>query len=73
MVEKKCFSYKSKASNRVSQCGEHDCGGKKNGDYYEYPSLSHLRMNFDYEENGSKRSFSSKPKASTSCIPMWIT
>ena len=26
----------------VSQCGEHDCStnNKKNGDYYEYPSLS---------------------------------
>ena len=30
---------------RVSQRGEHDCNAnnKKNGDYYEYPSLSHFK------------------------------
>ena len=28
----------------VSQCGERDChaSDKKNGDYFEYPSLSHF-------------------------------
>ena len=41
---KKSFSFKSKASNYVSQCGEHDGSAlnKKNGDYYENQSLSHF-------------------------------
>ena len=30
-------------------------------------------MNFDYKENGGKKSFSCKAKASISCIPMWRT
>ena len=30
--------------------------------------ISH--MNFDYKENGGMKSFSYKPKASMSCIPM---
>ena len=40
---KKGVSCKSKALRSVSQC-EHDCSAnnKKNGDYYEYPSLSHF-------------------------------
>ena len=29
------------------------------------------RMNFDYKENGGKKSFSCKSKASISCIPIW--
>ena len=41
---KESFSCKSKHQYRVSQYGEHDCSAhnKKNGDYYEYPSLPHF-------------------------------
>ena len=44
MVERKAFLANSKHQYRVSQCGEHDCSArnKKNGDFYEYPSLSHF-------------------------------
>ena len=40
----KRFSCKSKASYHVYKWGEHDCSAnnEKNGDYYEYPSLSHF-------------------------------
>ena len=31
------------------------------------------RMNLDYKENGGKKSFSCKSKASISCIPLWRT
>ena len=41
---KKAFLANSKHQYRVSQYGEHDfhANNKRNGDYYEYPSLSHF-------------------------------
>ena len=41
---KKAFLANPKYQYRVSQCGEHDCSAnkKKNGDYFEYQSLSHF-------------------------------
>ena len=41
---KKAFLANPKHQYHVSQCGEHDChaNNKKKGDYYAYPSLSHL-------------------------------
>ena len=41
MVERKAFLPNPKHQYRVSQCEEHVCNAnnKKNGDYYEYPSL----------------------------------
>ena len=41
---KESFSSKSKALIHVCQYEEHDCraDNKKNGDHYEYPSLSHF-------------------------------
>ena len=44
MVERKAFLTNQKHQHRVSQYGEHDCGAnsQKNGDYYEYASLSHF-------------------------------
>ena len=44
MVEIKAFLGKLKDQYRVSQYREHDCNAnnKKNGDYNEYPSLSHF-------------------------------
>ena len=44
MVERKAFPSNQKHQYHVSQCGEHDCSGhnKKNGDYYDYPSLSYF-------------------------------
>ena len=71
MVERKAFLAKSKHQYHVSQLHEHDwsANNKKNGDYEEYPSLSHFTMNFNYKENGEKKSFSGQIKASISCIP----
>ena len=42
IVVRKTFLANPKHQDRVSQYGEHDCNAnnKKNGDYYEYPSLS---------------------------------
>ena len=44
MVERKGFFANPNLPYRASQCGEHDCSfnNKKNGDYYEYLSLSHF-------------------------------
>ena len=44
MVERKAFIANPKHQKRASQCGEQDCSAynKKNGDYYEYPSLSYF-------------------------------
>ena len=44
MVERKAFLANRKDQYHVSQRGEHDCSdhNKKNGDYYEYPSLSYF-------------------------------
>ena len=45
MVERKTFPANTKHQYYVSQSGEHDCSAhnKKNGDCYEYPSLSHFK------------------------------
>ena len=43
---------------------------QKNVDYYEYPSLSRLTNEINYNENGGRKSFSCKSKASTSHIPI---
>ena len=44
MVERKAFLAKPNRQYQVSHYEEHDCSAndKMNGDYYEYPSLSHL-------------------------------
>ena len=44
MVERKVFLANPKHQYRVSQRREHDCSAhnEKNGDYYGYPSLTHL-------------------------------
>ena len=41
---KKAFIANPKHQYRVSGCGDNDCqaNNKKNGDYYEDPSLSHF-------------------------------
>ena len=43
MAERKSFLANPKHQYRVSQWGERDCSAhnEKNGDYYDYPSLSH--------------------------------
>ena len=43
-MESKAFLANPKYEDSASQCGEHDCNAnnKKNGDYYDYPSLSHF-------------------------------
>ena len=45
MVERKVFLTNPKHQYHVSQSEEHDCSAshKNNGDYYEYPSLSHFK------------------------------
>ena len=42
--EKKAILASLKHQHCVSQCGDHDChaNNEKNGDYFEYPSLSHF-------------------------------
>ena len=44
MVERKAFLANRKQQYRVSKHGELFCSAhnEKNGDYYEYPSLTHL-------------------------------
>ena len=44
MVERKAFLANPKHQYHVSKYGEHDCSAynKKNGDYFEYPSLTHF-------------------------------
>ena len=44
MVERKAFLAKPKHQYLASQCAKHDYGAynKKNGDYCEYPSLTHF-------------------------------
>ena len=44
MVEGKAFFANPKHQYHVSLCGDHDCcaHNKKNGDYYESPSLSYF-------------------------------
>ena len=44
MVERKAFLPNPKHQYRVPQYEEHDSSAhnKNNGDYYEYPSFSHL-------------------------------
>ena len=44
MAERKSFLANPKHQDRISQCKEHDYSdnNKMNGDYYEYPSLSHF-------------------------------
>ena len=47
IVGRKAFFAKSKHQYRASKWGEHDYSAhdKRNGDYYDYPSLSHLMDN----------------------------
>ena len=70
MVQGKAFLANPKCQYRVSQCKEHDysANNKKNRDYNECPSLSHFMMNFNYEKNAGKKSFSCQITASISCI-----
>ena len=45
MVERIAFLANPKCQYHLSQCGERDCiaNNKKNGDYYEHPSLSYFK------------------------------
>ena len=51
MVPKKSFQANPKHQYYVSQCGEHDCSAqnKKNGDCYEYQSLSPLMREHKFQ------------------------
>ena len=70
MVERQAFLAKPKHQYRVSQRGEHDWSAKnkENVDYQEYLSLPHFMLNFNYKENGKKKSFSCQTKTLISCI-----
>ena len=72
---KKAFLANSKHQYRASQRGEHDCGAHNKKMEITVGIKVYLisRMNFDYKENGAKKSFSCKSKASRSCIPIWRT
>ena len=72
MVEEKAFPANLKLQDCISQCGEHDCRGnnKKIKIIMRIQVCLISRMNFNYEENGVKKSFSWKSKTSISCITM---
>ena len=67
MVERNAFFKNSKHQYLLSQCGEYDrsAHNKKNGDYNEDQSLSHVMDEFNYTKNGGKKSFSCQTKASS--------
>ena len=48
MVERNAFLANQNHEYRVSQRDEHDCSAhnEKNGDYWEYPSLTHFTDEF---------------------------
>ena len=69
--EKKSISCKTPSINIVYPNMENMTvvpNHKKNGDYYEDPSLTHLTTNFDYTDNGGKKTFSCQAIATISCI-----
>ena len=74
--ETKSFSSKSKDQYDVSQCGEHDCSAHNEKRIEVIIGIQVClvsEMNINYKENGGKKSFSYKSKASISCTPMWRT
>ena len=75
MVEGKAFLAIPKHQYRVIQCGEHDYSAtnKMNGINTSIQVCIIPWMNFDYKDNGWKKSFSCKSKASMLCIPIWRT
>ena len=64
MVEKNAFLANQKHQYRLAQRGKHDCSAnnKKNRDIISIQVCLISRMNFDYEENGVKKSFLVNPK-----------
>ena len=70
--EKKSFLYNSKASMLHSKWVERDCSAHKKRIkiFMSIQVCLISRVNINYKENGGKKSFSCKSKASTSCIPM---
>ena len=61
MVEKKVFLANPKQQDCVSQCGEHDCSANNKKKIEIITSIEVCLIswiNFDYEENGGKKSFS---------------
>ena len=64
MVEIKAFLANTNHQDRVSQCGEHDCSAnnKRNRDYYEYPSLSHMTNTLIIWKMVKKEAFLPNPK-----------
>ena len=73
MVERKAFLANPKHQYRVSQCREQGCSAnKKKMEIIRSIHVCFISwMNFDYKENGGKKSFSWKSKASISCILVW--
>ena len=57
----------------VSQCGEHDCSAqhKKNVDYYENPSLTHLMDKLFIIRKMMERNAFLANRKHQSCIQMW--
>ena len=57
--EKKAFLTNPKPEYRVSYWGGHDCSGhnKTNGDFYEYPSLSHFTDKLWLQGKWSKENY----------------
>ena len=75
MVECKAFLVNPKHQYHVSQCGEHDSSGrqKKNVDYYENPSLTHLMDKFFITRKMMERKAFLANQRHQLCIHMWRT
>ena len=69
---KKAFVANPRHQYPVSQCGERDCNAhnKKMEIIMSIQVCLILWVNANYKENGGKKRFYCKSKASISCIPM---
>ena len=72
MVKRKAFLLNPTHQYRAFEYGQHDCSAnnKKMEIIMSIQVCLISQMNFDYKENGGKKSFSCKSKASILCIPM---
>ena len=72
MVERNAFLTNPKLQYRVSKCKKHNCSANKK--IMENIMSIHVCpiswMNFDYKENGGKKSRFYKSKVLIQCIPM---
>ena len=75
MVGRKVSLANPKHQYHVSQLGEHDCGAimSRKEIIISIEACLMSQINFNYKENGGRKNFSCKSKASISCFPMGRT